>query len=742
MHNSTISATETYGSFVALQGATITVVDTDHTYGSGSAYNPGSLVRAYKSIEILGARWKNGNPITEGTLVLENVTALEYARFDLANMGPQNIVAWEVDSTTKRTSRYLYPAIYLDDQGFRGDRLDMQVYSPQWVELVDDYLPSVTLEYPEEGKGINRTTFIASGGYDELGSGVLTLERSLDGGAFEGYSSYHDGTWTLAFVDLAQGSHTLTFRAIDKVSNIGASVTVDFVVDSVKPFLDIPTPLELVNTTTVAIGGNTEAYATMTIGGVVVPIDEDGNFSHEAPLKEGANTILVSVVDRAGNSNSTSFAVERDMVAPILVLTGPDGDVWTNALFVYGEGMTEDGADLRVEGTSVPFVNGVFKKRVDLEAGTFTIVVSATDRAGNMAIATVTLFVDWMAPALIIVEPEGGVVVTRDSVLYISGDVADSTIKQVLIKDQLVDLTSGRFVKQFTLLEGLNEYRVSIVDAAGNTNVTTVVAIRDLTPPTYEATLTPLGGELVYIEAELYSTAPAVELHMTINEVANVRIEGGAQLEPTTDVTLKFDLVEGINDIVLYIVDGAGNPAQTYRQRVTVDTTEPAINILSPSEGARTKEDTAVIHGITEEGSTVQIDGQPIALLSGGEFRRVMALVDGRNDYTISVVDSMGNSNSTTVSVLRESEVKVEETSTTGATVMGFVLGIVVGVVLALAFVFVRGRQGASAYAPAPSQGPISGAGKAPGGVGPGPGTEPSADGTSEGKGGADWEEY
>ena len=82
-----------------------------------------------------------------------------------------------------------------------------------------------------------------------------------------------------------------------------------------------------------------------------------------------------------------------------------------------------------------------------------------------------------------------------------------------------------------------------------------------------------------------------------------------------------------------------------------------------------------------------------MSLRSGGEFRHIVALVDGRNEFTIEVVDAMGNNACTSVSILREGEVTTAEPSSTGSSLLGFVIGLIVGVMVAAAFFLSRDRR-------------------------------------------------
>ncbi|MCK4970351.1 MAG: hypothetical protein KAS77_07485, partial [Thermoplasmata archaeon] len=332
--------------------------------------------------------------IIDGFLVLENTTRVEVARFNLSYLRAQDVAGWEVDSTGRRTSTYLYPALYLDGHGFRGDRIDIWNPVPQRVELVDDYVPAINLIAPLPGAGFSSPTVVANGRYDELGSGVDMIEYSLNGANYTPLTSWNEGWWTLPLANMDDGEHSLDLRVRDRVGNVGEIVSVSFIVDTVVPFIDLDPVGELVNTATITISGRTEMFATLDVNGQVLHVEEDGTFMDELALDEGGNTILVSVVDRAGNTNSITLTLTLDTIAPQLLITSPEGGIWTNSRTVYVEGTTESDAELLVLDSIVTVIEGTFRKTVDLEAGTFIIIVNATDPAGNSAQAEIVLKVD------------------------------------------------------------------------------------------------------------------------------------------------------------------------------------------------------------------------------------------------------------------------------------------------------------------------------------------------------------
>jgi hypothetical protein len=78
-------------------------------------------------------------------------------------------------------------------------------------------------------------------------------------------------------------------------------------------------------------------------------------------------------------------------------------------------------------------------------------------------------------------------------------------------------------------------------------------------------------------------------------------------------------------------------------KRLVIDTKPPYLEILVPRKRARTKEDFIVVKGKTEEGSTVEVNGERAITYSRGSFVIYSKLVPGKNILTILVRDRAGN---------------------------------------------------------------------------------------------------
>ncbi len=662
IRNSSLESVDT--GFVAGEHVRISIYDTDFEVGSGRVTGQDSWIKAYCTLDPQSVRWRGGAPIVEGMLSMENESRVMVATIDLSSPAPKTILGWEMTSTTQSALEFLYPVLYIEDHDFMGDEYDLWSGTPTVIEIVDDVFPEVEITFPTDMMHFNGSRLAMGGRYWELGSGLAHLEVSFDSTAYYEFYSFQEERWNLTLYNLADGTYNISVRGVDSVGNLGNASSVTFVVDTVRPVLLIEPLPGLVNHSDMTVSGRTEPNSWLTIDDNLVPLEPDGSFVIGITLEEGTNTLRVLAKDLAGNENGTTLRIVCDTIPPSLDITSPTDGMWVKSASIEIEGTTEPGSNLSIMGVVVQDVEGAFCHRVALTEGEFPINVLSQDEAGNTAVAVVVLHVDWTAPGLTVIRPGSDSVVTRDRELWISGEVDDPTIDNLTINGRMVELFSGGFAKQVLLVEGLNEFEIVVSDAAGNTNSSTIVAIRDLSSPEYEVELTAPEGAMEEIGEKLYSTASTLQAHITIDEAAIVVFQNGTRTPSSDEHRLRFDLQEGRNVLRFDIEDRAGNRAPSYAQEVLLDTTPPFIIVYEPLSGITTKNESVVLHGFTEEGSYVSVNGAPVEVMQGGEFRLLINLVGGRNEITIEVVDVVGHANSTTVTVVREVEEEpIEESS-------------------------------------------------------------------------------
>ncbi len=142
--------------------------------------------------------------------------------------------------------------------------------------------------------------------YDEIYSGFSKVSVQIDGITIHArvIANGNSGN-VIANVPflLADGKHTVQITLVDNGGN-KATKSWTFTVDATPPSLKITTSTNtpITYTSTFWINGTTESGATVTINGVNVPVDPNGNFAYETTLVNGENVFRVVATDEAGNS--------------------------------------------------------------------------------------------------------------------------------------------------------------------------------------------------------------------------------------------------------------------------------------------------------------------------------------------------------------------------------------------------------------------------------------------------------
>ncbi|UCC94152.1 MAG: winged helix-turn-helix transcriptional regulator [Thermoplasmata archaeon] len=271
--------------------------------------------------------------------------------------------------------------------------------------LRDSAAPTITLTAPVPGALLNDTSVLVAGLLDEPVQDDLIVINgapvTLSSGAFQ-----------VLLNGFGEGPSTIDVTAVDLAGNT-ASVSVDVIVDTLPPALELVSPIDglLTRQATVLLEGTSEAGAVIHVQGEPVAITGTA-FSHDLDLVEGRNIIRVTSVDAAGNVNSTMVVVDRDSTPPVLELYGlSDGAIESEGRTAFLNGRTEAGAALRMTiGTAseevITFPDGTFLQPLTVD-GNVTVTLRAEDAAGNTAFAQVEVVYRQVSdPGIAPPEPE------------------------------------------------------------------------------------------------------------------------------------------------------------------------------------------------------------------------------------------------------------------------------------------------------------------------------------------------
>ncbi|GAB3275342.1 Ig-like domain-containing protein [Parahaliea aestuarii] len=397
------------------------------------------------------------------------------------------------------------------------------------------------------------------------------------------------------------------------------------------------------------VSGSAESGSTVTLvaeGEVIgeTQADADGNWQVDVePDLEHGVVVSVTATDDAGNVSDPT-EVEVDALAPQVSLD----DLLTNDATPALSGQVDDPesvVEVTVNGASYAAINngdGTWTLPDNtlpaLEDGSYDIVVTATDQAGNQSEDTGSLVVDTVPPDAPSIDATNGTVVTGSAepgtTVLLSFDGESSAEVPVNSAgnwsfDPSPDLADG------------TEITAVAVDAAGNQSPpdTEVVDISlvDTTPPpppVLEAT----DGTVVSGSAEAGSM---VTLTVDGQQVGQVM----ADAVGAWTVDLEPDLEDG--DVIVGVAtDAAGNvsePAST-----VVDSTGPLVTV----DDLSTTDTTPALSGTVDEADAevlVTVDGTTYSATNNGDGSWTLAdntlppLSEGANTIGVTAVDAQGN---------------------------------------------------------------------------------------------------
>jgi len=187
--------------------------------------------------------------------------------------------------------------------------------------VVDTVAPSITFLGLPDGLTVSNFRVIVRGSVSEpVTLAVNGVDVSLAGLDFD------------TPVDLAEGENSIRVRAVDAAGN---EFLVDKVVvlDTEAPPITVTTPAAgaTVHDALLRVVGKTEPFATVLVGGHLIPADENGDFVAYVRLPaQGSNIVVLEVQDGAGNRASQSMTVlltpaEVDTTGPLIASAGVAG---------------------------------------------------------------------------------------------------------------------------------------------------------------------------------------------------------------------------------------------------------------------------------------------------------------------------------------------------------------------------------------------------------------------------------
>jgi hypothetical protein len=175
----------------------------------------------------------------------------------------------------------------------------------------------------------------------------------------------------------------------------------------------------------------------------------------------------VEATDMAGNHIMHSRMVELDDVPPVLAVQSPIDGSHQNDMTIHVVGTTDPDSTVLVNGELVDLDRVLFSYSFVGVIGENAVIISASDRAGNVVSTELTVFIDNEPPEVDITSPsiEGSLVTDPDYI--ITGETEGAAWVWVNGEQHPV-MEDGTFTVNVTLLEGTNRFIITVEDLAGN----------------------------------------------------------------------------------------------------------------------------------------------------------------------------------------------------------------------------------------------------------------------------------
>lgn len=183
----------------------------------------------------------------------------------------------------------------------------------------------ITLELQDAGgSGLNLTTVVFNINGTAVAADALTWSAPDKDGKVT--ATYHATA-------LSDGNNTIDLTVTDNDGNVSDKATVNFIISTAAPTLNVTTPADNLVTNypavtvagTAAAGSDAVTLASVTVNGSKVTVADDGSFSLDVALNEGDNTITVVATDSLGKNTTVTRHVTLDSTVPVItdVVTTP-----------------------------------------------------------------------------------------------------------------------------------------------------------------------------------------------------------------------------------------------------------------------------------------------------------------------------------------------------------------------------------------------------------------------------------
>jgi large repetitive protein len=418
-------------------------------------------------------------------------------------------------------------------------------------------------------------------------------------------------TTTINLTTAGDGTYTLSVAAVDGLDHLGPVATTTYTLDTNPP--PVPTvtapqspgsdssPTFTVNepdataTLTCTVSGPTTVLSSAITCGPTTTVDLSG------AGRDGTYKLSVTASDGDGNTSvagTATYILDTTPPPPptIVVPASPSNDLSPT----FGISDMESGVSLscvftdpgnKVLASGPCPADGTFDTSGDATDGSYQLVVTASDLAGNQSSSTATWIRDTQPPPAPVVGaplspsrqlvPFFSITDTEPGVTFnctLTGPGAVTAYAGLCPVDGLLDLTGFG--------DGLYTLSVTAIDGAGNSSLPGIATYTlDTTPPpvpTVVLTAPVLSpGNVTHPQFSVSDTEPGVSFACSVSGPTSVPASA-VTCGPTTTVDLSGAGRDGVYTLSVTAKDVAGNTSAAANATYTLDTTAPPNPSVAP----------------------------------------------------------------------------------------------------------------------------------------------------------------
>jgi RHS repeat-associated protein len=454
---------------------------------------------------------------------------------------------------------------------------------------------------------------------------------------------------------VTDGAHVVRATATDAYGH-SASATANFTIDRSAPGITITSPAADSHTLAASAevkGSTTGNVVRVTVNGVDAPLATGGTFASTIALDLGANAVIATATDRAGNSASATLTIHRDATRPGIILSAPADGMLTNrpTITVAGQVLTPgNGVTVTINGTSVtPDATGAF--RVDgfaLSEGDNAITAAIPGTASSV---TVHVTADFTPPVLHVLANSADM---NPSMRFATSPVivANATDNYPGVTSTLtidgVNITGASPV----LNDGGHALTAIARDAAGNqTRIDRTFSIGSTASSAGGCALSdfdPANNAAVFSSAIKFSGRTGGAAAVIVNG-QRATIDSGSF---ATSLQLTK---EGANTITIACANADGTPTTDAPITLTIYryTNAPSIAITAPANEAMLGQKTVTVTGtVSSDVISGDVNGVPFTPAAGAFSVANVSLASGLNIITARGRNAAGRIGVATVRVV------------------------------------------------------------------------------------------